>query len=126
MSLSIPEDWVEDTDYLDIRRSIGNLTCPKHVVSSAWAREKGIAGIPVTSLHHAHFLYQGWNSYGLPREKKRTLLWPEPSPKWFSSVRSSPKFVIKPWTLMLQPQTMPFKLRLRKQKILQSRHPLNT
>ena len=65
MSLAVPEDWVEDTDYVDIRRSIGNLTCPKHVVSSAWAREKGIAGIPVTSLHLAHFPYQSWNSYWL-------------------------------------------------------------
>ena len=27
--------------------------------------KKGIAGIPVTSLHPAHFLYQGWNSYWL-------------------------------------------------------------
>ena len=26
MALPIPEDWVEDTDYLDIRRSVGNLT----------------------------------------------------------------------------------------------------
>ena len=60
-----------------------------------------------------------------PEERKYTLLWPEPSPKLFSSVRSSPKFVIKPWTLMLQPQTMPFKLRLREQKILQSRHSLS-
>ena len=65
MSLPIPEDWVEDTDYRDIRRSIGNLTCPKHVVSSAWTPEKGFAGIPVTSLHPAQFLYQGWNRYWL-------------------------------------------------------------
>ena len=50
---------------LDTRRSIGNLSCPRFVVSSSWAREKGLAGIPVTSLHPAHFLYQGWNSYWL-------------------------------------------------------------
>ncbi|OLP78836.1 hypothetical protein AK812_SmicGene40935 [Symbiodinium microadriaticum] len=62
MTLPVPEDWLQDNDYLDTRRSIGNLSCPRHVVSSSWAREKGIAGIPVTNLHPAHFLYQGWNS----------------------------------------------------------------
>ncbi|CAE7904861.1 unnamed protein product, partial [Symbiodinium necroappetens] len=59
------QDWLQDHDYLDTRRSIGNLSCPRYVVSSAWAREKGLAGIPVTNLHPAHFLYQGWNSYWL-------------------------------------------------------------
>ena len=65
MTLPVPEDWLQDNDYLDTRRSIGNLSCPRHVTSSSWAREKGIAGIPVTNLHPAHFLYQGWNSYWL-------------------------------------------------------------
>ncbi|CAE7275386.1 mettl21a [Symbiodinium sp. CCMP2456] len=65
VTLPVPEDWLQDNDYLDTRRSIGNLCCPRHVVSSSWAREKGIAGIPATGLHPAHFLYQGWNSYWL-------------------------------------------------------------
>ena len=64
-TLLVPEDGLQDHDYLDTRRSIGNLSCPRFVVSSSWAREKGLAGIPVTSLHPAHFLYQGWNSYWL-------------------------------------------------------------
>ena len=64
-TLPVPEDWLQDHEYLDTRRSIGNLSCPRFVVSSSWAREKGIAGTPVTSLHPAHFLYQGWNSYWL-------------------------------------------------------------
>ena len=55
MSLPLPEDWVEDSDYLDARRSIGNLACPR----------QGVAGLPVTSLRPAHFLRQGWNSYWL-------------------------------------------------------------
>ena len=68
MTLPVPEDWLQDSDCLDTRRSIGNLSCPRHVVSSSWdswAREKGIAGIHVMNLHPAHFLYQGWNSYWL-------------------------------------------------------------
>ncbi|CAE7177934.1 unnamed protein product [Symbiodinium necroappetens] len=65
MTLPVPEDWLQDSDYLDTRRSVGNLSCPRHVVSSSWAREKGIAGILVMNLHPAHFLYQGWNSYWL-------------------------------------------------------------
>ena len=64
-TLAIPEDWVEDHDYLDLRRSIGNLSCPRFVASSAWAREKGIAGLPVMQLHPAHLLYQGMSSYWL-------------------------------------------------------------
>ena len=64
-TLPVPEDWLQDHDFLDTRRSIGNLSCPRFVVSSSWAREKGLAGIPVTSLHPAHFLYQGWSSYWL-------------------------------------------------------------
>eukprot|EP00439_Symbiodinium_sp_Y106_P053898 s2655_g7.t1 len=65
MSWPLPEDWVEDADYLDARRSIGNLACPRHVVSSPWARDKDVAGTPVANLHPAHFLYQGWNRHWL-------------------------------------------------------------
>ena len=61
----LPEDWIADGDYLDARRSIGNLSCPRFVVSSTFAREQGLAGVPVAHLHPSHFLYQGWNSYWL-------------------------------------------------------------
>ena len=37
--------------FLDNRRSIGNLTLPRHVTSTTWAKEPGIAGLEVKLLH---------------------------------------------------------------------------
>ena len=62
---ALPEDWVADSHFLDNRRSIGNLTLPRHVASTTWAKERGIAGLEVKHLHPSMFLYQNWNSHWL-------------------------------------------------------------
>ena len=39
MTLPVPEDWLQDSDYLDTRRSIGNLSCPRRRVLLLGTRE---------------------------------------------------------------------------------------
>ena len=65
MTLPVPEDWLQDNDYLDTHRSIGNLSLSSTCGVILLAREERNRGHPVTNLHPAHFLYQGWNSYWL-------------------------------------------------------------
>ena len=58
MTLPVPEDWLQDNDYLDTRRSMSSTCC-------VILLKKELPAFPVTNLHPAHFLYQGWNSYWL-------------------------------------------------------------
>ena len=60
--MQIPTNCVQDAEYLDAARSVGNLTLPRFVQQTTWAKSDGIAGRPVLDLHPAHFLYQNWNS----------------------------------------------------------------
>ena len=61
----LPENWIADPDFLDNRRSVGNLTLPRHVASTTWAKERSIAGLEVKLLHPSMLLFQNWNSYWL-------------------------------------------------------------
>ena len=63
----IPQHWSQDPDFLDAARNVGNLTLPRYVQTTAWAKSEGIAGLPVAELQLHQFLYQGWNSYWLRR-----------------------------------------------------------
>ena len=63
--MQIPTNWTQDAEYLDAARSVCNLTLPRFVQQTTWAKSEGIAGRPVLDLHPAHFLYQNWNSYWL-------------------------------------------------------------
>ena len=42
-----------------------NLTLPRYVQPTVWAKSEGVAGLPVAELRLHQFLYQGWNSYWL-------------------------------------------------------------
>ena len=61
----IPQHWSQDPDFLDASRTIGNLTLPRYVQPTVWAKSEGIAGLPVAELQLHQFLCQGWNSYWL-------------------------------------------------------------
>ena len=50
---------------MDAARTVGNLTLPRYVQPTVWAKSEGIAGLPVAELQLHQFLYQGWNSYWL-------------------------------------------------------------
>ena len=61
----IPQHWSQDPDFLDAARTVGNLTLPRYVQPTVWAKSEGIAGLPVAELQLHQFLYQAWNSYWL-------------------------------------------------------------
>ena len=61
----IPQHWSQDPDFLDAARNVGNLTLPRYVQPTVWAKSEDIAGLPVAELQLHQFLYQGWNSYWL-------------------------------------------------------------
>ena len=81
MSLPLPEDWVEDADYLDARRSIGNLACPRYVVFRGMGPGKGYSWRSCHQPAPGVILVPGVGTAsgfaGLLKAKKCTSWWPE-------------------------------------------------
>ena len=101
-TLPVPEDWLQDHDYLDTRRSIGNLSCPRFVESRPLGLEKKDSLVVPSPayIQPTSFTKDGTaiGFDGSQRAEKPTSLLLAPKPKWYWQESYSHKSGLRVWT----------------------------